>query len=566
MKTETNDNAGEASFRRVLLAGDTTLDPLARLLERSPDAPKLRCSAAPYGQVYQILLDGSNPAWAFEPDYLIVWTAPHLTLPSVGKLMRFESASHDEAMREAEQFAEAVVQASHRVALTLVPTWVLPSHERWIQTLTWRQGVGLANLLARANLVLAEKFAAHPNIVLLDANYWQASINRPAQDPRMYAVAKILYSQPLFERAAAEIKSVLRGSLGLGKKVIVCDLDNTLWGGVVGDDGAHAIKLGAPDPVGECFHAFQVALKGLRSRGILLAICSKNDERFALSVIEDHPAMALRKTDFVGWRINWKDKAENLLALAEELNLGLDSFVFLDDSPQEREQVRQILPQVYTPDLPVSPSELAPFVSSLACFETAALGREDLERTDMYQAERGRKEARDLSGDVENWLRSLQIEVRATPLRRESLARAAQLLNKTNQFNLSLRRMDEGSFWGWASEPGNAAYVFHVSDRFGDFGLTGLASFSRLGPEARIVDFVMSCRVMGKKVEEALLGYTLAQAQAEGAARVVAPLVEGPRNAPAREFFATKYSSADDSAIDSAQVGVPSMINLTEES
>ena len=566
MNATTKDNMGETGTRRVLLAGDTTLDPLARLLERSPEAPKLRCFAAPYGQVYQILLDGGHPAWADNPDYLVVWTAPHLTLPSVGKLMRFEPASHDEALREAEQFAEAVVQAASRVALVLVPTWALPSTERWIQTLTWRQGVGLANLLARANLVLAEKFAAHSNIVLLDAAYWQASLGRPAQDPRMYAVAKILYSQALFEKAASEIKAVLRGSLGLGRKVIVCDLDNTLWGGVAADDGPHAIKLGAPDPVGECFHSFQAALKGLRSRGILLAICSKNDESFALSVIEDHPAMALRKSDFVAWRINWKDKAENLLALAEELNLGLDSFVFLDDSPQEREQVRQILPQVYTPDLPASPSDFASFVSSLACFETAALGREDLARTDMYQAERGRKQALDVSGDVVGWLRSLDIEVRATPLRRENLARAAQLLNKTNQFNLSLRRMDETSFWGWATEPGNAAYVFNVSDRFGDSGLTGLASVSRNGSEAQIVDFVMSCRVMGKKVEEALLGYTLAQAQAGGAVRVTASPVEGPRNAPAREFFAAKYSSGDGAVIDPAQVGVPSIVRLSEES
>jgi FkbH-like protein len=382
----------------------------------------------------------------------------------------------------------------------------------------------------------------------------------------MYAVAKILYSQPLFEKAATEIKAVLRGSLGLGRKLIVCDLDNTLWGGVAADDGPNAVKLGAPDPIGECFHAFQAALKGLRSRGILLAICSKNDEGFALSVIEDHPAMALRKSDFVAWRINWKDKAENLLALAEELNLGLESFVFLDDSPQEREQVRQILPQVYTPDLPKSPSDLASFVLSLACFETAALGREDLERTDMYQAERGRKEALEVGGDVEGWLRSLEIEVRVAPLGRENLARAAQLLNKTNQFNLSLRRMDEASFWGWATEPGNAAYVFNVSDRFGDSGLTGLASVSRNGSEARIVDFVMSCRVMGKKIEEALLSYTLSQAQAGGAARVTAPPVEGPRNAPVREFFAAKYSSGDGAAIEPARVGVPSIVRLKEES
>jgi len=551
----------------VLLAGDTTLDPLGRLLERGPGPLQLRTSAAPYGQVYQILLDATHPAWAFQPDTLVVWTAPQLTLPSVGKLLRFEfdsaAVTYEAGLREAEQFAEAVLQAAGRVGLVLVPSWILPNHERWIQTLTWRQSMGPANLLARANLILAERFAAHPNIVLLDAGYWQASLGRPAHDPRMYAVAKILYSQNLFEKAAAEIAAVLRGSLGQGKKVIVCDLDNTLWGGVVGDDGPNAIKLGAPDPVGECFFAFQTVLKGLRSRGILLAICSKNDEKFALSVIEEHPAMALRRSDFVAWRINWNDKAENLLSLAEELNLGLDSFVFLDDSPQERDQVRQLLPQVYTPDLPASPSELAPFLSSLNCFETPSLGAEDVERTHMYQAERDRKEALQVSGNVENWLFSLHVEVRAARLRRESLPRATQLLNKTNQFNLSLRRLDEKNLWDWAGEPSHAAYTFHVSDRFGDFGLTGLVSFSMAGTEARIVDFVMSCRVMGKKVEEALLGYTVAQAQAAGADRVIATPVDGPRNGPAKTFFAAMFS--DRAAIDLARIGIPPQITIREE-
>lgn len=564
-----SENKNVPSARRVLLAGDTTLDPLGRLLERGQEALQLRTSAAPYGQVYQILLDASHSAWAFQPDYLVVWTAPQLTLPSLGKLLRFEFESatevYDAALREAEQFADAVRQAATRVGLVIVPSWILPTQERWIQTITWRQGIGVTNLLAKANLVLAEKFATQQNIVLLDAGYWQASLGRPAHDPRMYAVAKILYSQNLFQKAAVEMKAVLRGSLGLGKKVVVCDLDNTLWGGVVGDDGANNIKLGAPDPVGECFQAFQTALKGLRSRGILLAICSKNDEKFALSVIQEHPAMALHKSDFVAWRINWKDKAENLLSLAEELNLGLDSFVFLDDSPQERDQVRQLLPQVYTPDLPASPSELAPFLSSLNCFETSSLGKEDFERTEMYQAERSRKQKLDVSGNVENWLRSLQIEVHAAPLRRESLPRAAQLLNKTNQFNLSLRRLDEKSFWDWAEEPCNAAYTFRVSDRFGDFGLTGLASLSFAGTEARIVDFVMSCRVMGKKVEEALLGYTLARARAAGADRIMAPPVDGPRNEPAKTFFAAKFSNGDGAAIDVAKVGIPPQISLREE-
>lgn len=192
----------EEAVRQVLLVGDTTMDPLGRLLERGENVPRLQTSSAPYGQVFQILLDGTHPLWASKPDILIVWTAPNLTLPSVARLLRFEFESavdeHEAALREVEQFADAVIKAAKRVGLVLMPTWILPTHERWIQTLTWRHGVGLSNLVARANLMLAEKFAAEQNIVLLDASYWQASLSRSAYDPRMYAVAKILYSHVLF--------------------------------------------------------------------------------------------------------------------------------------------------------------------------------------------------------------------------------------------------------------------------------------------------------------------------------------------------------------------------------
>lgn len=564
-----SDTKKESRIRQALLVGDTTLDPLGRLLERNPDSPQLKTTAAPYGQIYQILLDPSHSAWAEQPEIVIVWTAAHLTLPSVERLLSFDYEStaevNEAVLGEAEQFADAVVRAASRVGTVIVPTWSLPAHERWIQTLTWRNGTGPANLLARANLLLAEKCAAQPNVVLLDTAYWQAAVSQPAYDPRMFAVAKILYTQPFYEKAATEIKAVLRGIAGQSKKVVICDLDNTLWGGVVGDDGPQNLKLGAPDPLGECFQAFQEKLKALRSRGIVLAISSKNDEELALRTIEEHPAMILRKSDFVGWRINWNDKAANILELAEELNLGLDSFVFLDDSPQERDQVRQILPQVLVPDLPASPAAYAPFLTSLNCFETPSLGKEDFERTQMYQAERGRKETLDMTGDLDSWLKSLNIEVRAAPLKQESLPRAAQLLNKTNQFNLSLRRLDEKTFWEWSQEPTNEAYTFHVSDRFGDFGLVAVASFAVIGSEAKIVDFVMSCRVMGKKVEEALLGYTVNRAQSAGAARCIAPPVDGPRNQPAKTFFAAKFADVEQASIDPERVAIPPQISLKEE-
>ena len=275
--------------------------------------------------------------------------------------------------------------------------------------------------------------------------------------------------------------------------------------------------------------------------------------------------MALRKSDFVAWRINWKDKAENLVELAEELNLGLDSFVFLDDSPQERDQIRQILPQVYTPDLPSSPSEFAPFLSSLDCFETPNLGKEDLDEPEMYRAERDRKEALDLSGDVETWLRSPR-------------SRCVQLLCAVTISrglpNCSTRRtssisvfadLDEKSFWEWSEEPCNSTYTFHVADRFGDFGLAGLSSVSRDGSDARIVDFVMSCRVMGKRVEEALLGYTLTRAEREaGADRIVASPVDGPEMSRPRSSLHRSCRVRMVLRI-MARVAIPSQITLKEE-
>jgi FkbH-like protein len=551
--------------KTILLLADTVIDPLNRCLNASTDAPRLRGIAAPYGQVYQALMDPAHEAWSNDPDYLLVWTIPALTLPSFQRVLAFEPVSSAAIMSEVETFADLVVRAASRVSLTLVTTWILPPHLRWVQTLFWKSEVGVANLLARANLLLAERFASHPNIVLLDANYWQTSIGPTAHDPRMYAIGKIFYSYALYGKAATEIKATIRGIMGLSKKVVVCDLDNTLWGGVAADDEMHNISLGPPNALGECYATFQNVLKALNARGILLSICSKNDEAFAMSVIENHPAMVLKKQDFVSWRINWSDKTLNLLSLAEELNLGLDSFVFLDDSPEERDQIRRLLPEVYVPDLPSSPAEYASFVQSLTCFEVPSLSEEDYARTAMYHAARDRRTSQDVEDDIEQWLRSLQLCVTAAPLSKASLTRTVQLLNKTNQFNLSVRRMEENEFWNWSQDAANAVYVFRVADKFGDLGLTGIASISRTGADARIVDFVMSCRVMGKKVEEAILAYVASTVAAMGVHALRAPATPTARNSPVVEFFQRKYSPGSSDRIDLALVAVPPAIQCVEE-
>jgi FkbH-like protein len=367
----------------------------------------------------------------------------------------------------------------------------------------------------------------------------------------------------VFAKAATEIKAAIRGALGQAKKVVVCDLDNTLWGGVAADDDR--IRLGSPDPLGECYADVQRALKALRQRGVLLAICSKNDEQFALSVVDEHPGMVLNRRDFVSWRINWEDKAANLPSLAQELNLGLDSFVFLDDSPEERDQVRRLHPQVAVPDLPPSATDYGAFIRSLPYFETLSLDQEDYARTDMYRAERARAEIRDMSGDLESWLRTLELTLTAARLAPDSLPRATQLLNKTNQFNLSTRRLDAQTFWEWSNAAGNTTFVFHVKDKFGDFGLTALASLSRTDERAgRIQDFVMSCRVMGKRVEHAILAFLLRRAKALGLAFLTAPATATPRNRPVRDFFDGTYVQDGTSQIDPDAVSMPAAIRIIE--
>ena len=217
--------------------------------------------------------------------------------------------------------------------------------------------------------------------------------------------------------------------------------------------------------------------------------------------------MILGVDDFAGWRINWNDKAQNIVDLVADLNLGLDSTVFLDDNPVERSRVGEALPEVLVPEWPQNPLLYSSALLSLDCFDTASLGAEDRSRTGMYVAERKRVEQRRGVRSLDDWLKTLDIRVIAEPLSESNLERAVQLLNKTNQMNLSTRRMTRAGYLAWATVDDNQVWTFRVADKFGDSGLSGIASLSLEGGRARIVDFILSCRVMGRRIEEAMVGW-----------------------------------------------------------
>jgi FkbH-like protein len=317
----------------------------------------------------------------------------------------------------------------------------------------------------------------------------------------------------------------------------VVDLDDTLWGGVVGESGVEQLRLGGHDHVGEAYADLQRALKALTRRGVVLAIVSKNDEALALEAISSHPEMILRQEDFVAWRINWDDKASNIIGLVEELNLALDTVVFIDDSPAERDRVRAALPDVLVPDWPQDPSKSVEALWKLDCFDAPWVVGEDQERTHSYHQERRRQELRDSAVSVADWLNSLNIRVKVELLSSANLQRAAQLLNKTSQMNLATRRLTESELSTWSDKPGNQVLTFRVSDRLGDAGLVGVVGLSVAGHTARIEDFLLSCRVFGRRIEDAMLATAIQRARDVGCTDIVAVYSATERNQPVLGFL-----------------------------
>jgi FkbH-like protein len=396
---------------------------------------------------------------------------------------------------------------------------------------------GLTVTLWRMNLRLAEKLASKANVTLFNTDRWLREAGSTAFSDKLWYLSKTPYSKPVFERAADDLVATLRGAKGLRRKVVILDLDNTLWGGVVGDVGRDAIRLGGHDPIGEAYAQFQRQLKQLSKEGIVLAIASKNEEMSALDAIDHHREMILRSPDFAAWRINWSDKAQTIVELMTELNLGLDSAVFIDDSPYERNRVREALPDILVPEWPSDPLDYAKALRDLRCFETPALSAEDRARTQMYVTDRERHALKDEVASMESWLAMLNLEVQVERLSTATLERAAQLLNKTNQMNLSTRRLSTTEFFAWASEGAHQVWTFRVKDRFGDYGLCGIASVAFDGFQARLVDFLLSCRAMGRGVEEAIIGVVCEKVRAAGATSLMAAYVATPKNKPCMRWI-----------------------------
>jgi FkbH-like protein len=530
------DRTPRAELRFAMLGG-YSLYPLREFVELALWASgfDVRLFVGEYDNYVAEILEPESPLYRFEPQAVFL-------LPSERRCRYSGALTDARTLQEAEvrAVAEQLLVLCRTVherskAEVILANFMLPAGfdlgpiRAKILGSDWafRKAVNLAIGLdapAFVHICDLEFLAArHGGLVSRDARRWFES-----KQPSAPALL------PDIAREVAHIASSLRKS---PKKVLALDLDNTLWGGVIGDDGLDGIELGDTSSRGEAFKAFQAYVASLKDRGVLLAVCSKNDHERAAEAFQKHPEMVLRLSDFVSFKANWNPKSDNLRQMAVELELGLDSFVFVDDNPAEVEIVRQFAPEVTTILLGPDPADYRAKLEDCRLFEPRSITAEDAQRTAQYQRESERKVLLDSATDMDGYLRSLEMEGAIAPFQRADVPRIAQLINKSNQFNLTTRRRSEAEVAALVDEKGHDCFTIRLKDRFGDHGLIAVVICAARETTLEVDTWLMSCRVLKRQVEEETVNEIVRLALERGSARVRGVYLPTAKNDMVRDLY-----------------------------
>jgi len=355
---------------------------------------------------------------------------------------------------------------------------------------------------------------------------------------RYWYAAKYPFATAMIPLYADNLMRIIAAQIGRSRRVLVLDLDNTMWGGVVGDDGIEGLVLGNGSPLGEAHSALQRMALSLKERGVILCVSSKNDQAIALDAFRNHPEMTLREDDIVAFRVNWDDKAANIKAISDAIDLGLDCFVFLDDNPAERKRVRDALPSVAVPELPEDPGDWLPVLQAAGYFEQAGFSKEDRLRAGFYKANALRAAQMERIGDHNDYLLSLGMTLSIAPFDSAGRKRISQLISKSNQFNLTTRRYSEAEIAALQSNADVFAIQARLEDIFGDNGMISAVICRQAGQAWEVDTWIMSCRVLGRRVEEALLQYLVQQARLRGISEIIGRYIPTARNGLVRDHYA----------------------------
>jgi FkbH-like protein len=526
---------------RLAILRTFTVEPAVPMLKAEAFAAGIQLDVyvGAFNAVDQEILDSQGALYQFRPDIVLLATLTRDVTPALWE--RFTTLSPESIEKECVRVNETYGNwirtfRRHSEASLLVQNLEEPA---WPSAgiLDHQGELGQVAAIRAINRTVQQETKQYPGVFVVDYDGLVARYGRLAwHDEKKWLTMRMPIAAEHLPRLASEWMRHIRPLSSKVCKVLVTDLDNTLWGGVVGEDGLQGLQIGHEYP-GAYYRNLQRSLLDLRNRGILLAVCSKNNLEDANEVFDKHPDMLLRRSDISCWRVNWNDKAQNLREIAAELNVGVDSLAFLDDNSIERERIRSDLPEVTVLDLPVDPADYATVLQNSQVFERHLLSREDAHRAEYYAREAQRTEARLSVGTLEEFYVSLEQEVEVAHTTADTTARVAQLTQKTNQFNLTTRRYTEQQISELAVRSDARVLCARVRDRFGDNGIVGASILRFRGDECELDTFLLSCRVIGRTVETAFLSAIAEEARRCGARRLKGLFFPTAKNSPAGDFF-----------------------------
>jgi len=538
LRTKGNSLVPLVTFKLAVL-GNATLEPIVPALIASAAryGVALECVEADFAQTVQEALSPDSRVNSARPDAVLL-ALDHRGVPL--------GAPPGDAAAAAASVVDAVgflrgLRAALRAnggARSIVQT-LAPPGETIFGSFDRAVPGTPRSLASNFNTALIESLAGTEDVLFDVAALAETVGLANWHSPKQWNVAKLSFDARMLPLYADHVGRILGALRGKSRRCLILDLDNTVWGGVIGDDGLEGIVIGQGDATGEAYLDVQRAALALRERGVVLAVSSKNDDHVARAAFSEHPDMLLREDHIAVFQANWNDKATNIAAISQELSLGLDAMVFVDDNPVERGLIRRLLPQVAVPELPDDPALYARTLAAAGYFEATTFSAEDRQRADFYRDNARRVALRGQAGDIDAYLASLEMKIVFQPFDATGRSRIAQLINKSNQFNLTTRRYDELDVAALESDQRAFTLQVRLVDTFGDNGMISVVICRSVTADAWEIDtWLMSCRVLGRRVEQMVLRELVQHARARGVRRLVGVFIPTERNGMVRDHYA----------------------------
>lgn len=489
-----------------------------------------------YNQIFQQIIDNDSQFYQFSPDYALIYMcSEHLYEDFCNTPVANRTNFAQETFEKISSYWQMI---SAKSSMSVIQFNFVENDDRIYGNFGANLEHSYIYQLRKLNWLIMSESKKSSNVIIIDLSTIQNSMGRKTFfDEKMYFSAKMPISTVALPEVAFQVINAIKVRTGKVKKCIVLDLDNTLWGGVIGDDGINNIQIGELG-TGRAFTAFQIWLKELKNRGIVLAVCSKNNEDTAKEPFKKHPDMVLKLDDIAMFVANWQDKASNIRNIQQVLNLGMDSFVFIDDNPFERNVVSSLISDITVPDMPEDPAEYVSYLESLNLFETATYSESDKDRTQQYQSEASRVLLQQRFEDYDQYLESLEMIAEAKPFDDFHMARISQLSQRSNQFNLRTVRYTVPQLEAITKDEKFITIYFTLRDKFGEYGLISAVILEKLDEKTAFIDtWFMSCRVLKRGMEEFIINEVVKSAAQHGYEKIIGEYLPTAKNSMVKNIY-----------------------------